>query len=141
MRRSSRIDYKLFNSTGIKTKRQSDETEMAESKSASLNDISNAQIMSEDITDFMDEYPIENFSTIIEIDDAISTIQNLRTSFRHVNVHLLSDFDDKQKESYMEQLNNIKCYINSANNRKRNLKSTETRSNDYVKRKTIDFML
>ena len=115
---------------------------MTDSKDGIQQDMTtDIQTMSEDITDFMDENPIDDLGDITEINEAIIRLENLRTSYRHVNIQFLSSSDDSHMKRYLEQMDEIKRYIKAAKERRRDIKGANSEATSYVRKKATNFSL
>ena len=79
-----RIDYSMINSSGEKVIQSTDMTS-CDTKNDTLLEDAEIQTLSEDITDFIDENPIEFLLNVNEVNDSVARIEHLRTAFRHLN--------------------------------------------------------
>ena len=129
-----RIDYSMFNSTGEKFIQSADMSNCDSKNDTPLED-AEIQTLSEDITDFMDENPIEFLTNVNEVNEAVARIEHLRTAFRHLN------HQSSGKLEHTEQMNNIKQYIKDAKERRRNIIGADREASSYVTNKTVIFTI
>ena len=114
---------------------------MTDSKEGVLPEVTDIQTMSEDIADFIDENPINSLSDVTEVNDAVSRLENLRTTFRHLNLQSLANSGNSLPEEYVNQMETIKQYIKDAKERRRDIIGANTEASSYVRKKTVSFSI
>ena len=135
-----RINYSMFNSSGEKVIQSTDMTS-CDTKNDTLLEDAEIQTLSEDITDFIDENPIEFLSNVNEVNDSVARIEHLRTAFRHLNHQVSRKLENTSSTRYFEQMNSIKQYIKDAKERRRNIIGADTEASSYVTKKTVNFAI
>ena len=173
LRPKRRIDYKVLNATGvIVSKSKLHDKENVESpiinelsnlfSSFSLNEEnsdsniniqmdqlnSNQQTIFEDISDLIDENPVDDLDSIEDIDFYINKIEQYRTQYRsfHKQLEILSgeNYETTFQKQYDLILSKIKEYVKLAKQKRKHFTGAKHREDQYErdsKRRSRDFLM
>lgn len=131
-RNQSKINYKIFHTTGEKVLCPSGES----SKMDQI--IIEIETLDEDIKDFMDENQISNngIQTLQEVEAICIKIADLRTEFRKKHKQLkklCTEYDELYAGKFNEVLLNIKSFINDGSDIKQKMRIQDFRKSETMK--------
>ena len=139
LRNTTRIDYKELHNSGKrvpkKIKNPAEDSSLDPNKTMSEDRSGLLDVMEDDISDYIDENPIDgNSLTIEDIDVCVSKVENLRTQYRNTVRDLRGTLSSEEyKEKYevrsKEIINQMKEYILKAKDRRKEIRRGEEERN------------
>ena len=132
LRKTDRIDYKLFHETGLRVLKKMDDIRVKELK------------IREDVEYNLDVFNPSDLETVDEVDLALTNVSEVGKLFRHINVELKGELGDeayeKEYKPSMDLLEKLKIFHKDARKRLRDLKKENEDKNalDQEKSRSAD---
>ena len=133
LRKTTRFDYSVFQSTGEKIPKISETEKMDEFRVKELK-------IRNDVAYTLDVYDLEDLETIDEVNEALNAMAGLSQEFRHVHVELKNLLDDKYPAEYPnaeKYLDSLSDFVKNARKRIRTLKSQIDEENAKSEKKSL----